>query len=159
MDAATGAVWLYDPDLGSGIYKSHPVVWSLAASDIPALAGGNFLRQGTRPVNGLTAYDFTPTPSDPEPPPLPDILALAPPRPNPARGSTTIRFALPREGPVSLALFDVHGRRIATLLDRTPRAAGMYEYPISTRNLPTEFYFCRLEAGNASAPRKLVVLE
>lgn len=39
-------------------------------------------------------------------------LWLAPPRPNPARGSVTFAFQLPEPGPATLELFDVVGRRI-----------------------------------------------
>jgi flagellar hook assembly protein FlgD len=40
------------------------------------------------------------------------VLALAPAKPNPSRGSVAFRFSLPKQGPVSLEVFDVSGRRL-----------------------------------------------
>ncbi len=157
LDANSGAVFPWDPELGSETKLSVPVVWSLSTSGSQLYAGGRFLRQGTRPVNGLAAFDFSPTPPAPEPSPIPRVLAMAPLWPNPAQGSTTIRFALPGEGPVTLALFDVHGRRVSTILDRVTRTAGTHDVPIQTSALAPGFYFCRLDAGDDSATRKLVV--
>lgn len=48
---------------------------------------------------------------------LPRELALSAPAPNPLRGSTTLRLALPRATEVSLAVYDQQGRRVRTLLD------------------------------------------
>ena len=42
---------------------------------------------------------------------------LAAPVPNPFRSSTVIRWTLPTEGPTLLAVFDVSGRRVRTLVD------------------------------------------
>jgi hypothetical protein len=45
-------------------------------------------------------------------------LALWQNAPNPFGGSTRVRFAVPREGPVRLTVYDVTGRRVANLVDR-----------------------------------------
>jgi hypothetical protein len=47
---------------------------------------------------------------------LPRELALSAPAPNPLRGSTTLRLALPRAAVVSLAVFDQQGRCVRNLL-------------------------------------------
>lgn len=52
--------------------------------------------------------------------PVPAWLALGAPFPNPAHGPVSMTLALPREGDVDAAVFDVAGARIATL------AAGHY---------------------------------
>jgi hypothetical protein len=48
---------------------------------------------------------------------LPAELMLSPAFPNPARVSTTLRFALPRPARVTLSLYDASGRRIRALID------------------------------------------
>lgn len=78
--------------------------------------------------------------------------------PNPFRASATIRFALPAAGPVSLAVFDVQGRRVASLLDHALRPAGMNEVSVRPDGWRDGFYFCRLEAGDATAIQKMVLL-
>ena len=47
---------------------------------------------------------------------LPLAFALYPPRPNPSRSATSIRFDLPRVSEVSIDIFDVQGRKVETLL-------------------------------------------
>ena len=44
--------------------------------------------------------------------------------PNPSGGPFTLDFAVPRDGRVSLELFDVAGRRVRTLVDRNLREGG-----------------------------------
>jgi len=53
-------------------------------------------------------------------------LALHAPSPNPSAGDATLRFALPRPGRLSLALFDVAGRRVRRLLEEPAAVAGAY---------------------------------
>jgi hypothetical protein len=56
----------------------------------------------------------------------PPALALAPNTPNPFNPATKIAFALDRAGPVQLAVYDLQGRRIRTLIDE-PLAAGPHD--------------------------------
>jgi hypothetical protein len=48
---------------------------------------------------------------------VPERLALTSVAPNPFNPRTTIRFALPKSGWVKLAIYDVRGARVATLVD------------------------------------------
>ena len=45
----------------------------------------------------------------------PAEISFAHPSPNPARGSVTLRYALPRTAAVRLAIFDITGRRVREL--------------------------------------------
>jgi hypothetical protein len=45
--------------------------------------------------------------------------------PNPFNPSTTIEFSLPTSGPVRVGIFDIHGKRVATLVDQT-MGPGVY---------------------------------
>jgi aminopeptidase N len=87
-------------------------------------------------------------------------LALAPPSPNPARGPTRLAFSLPRTGPARLALLDVAGRRVRTLVDG-PLEAGAHDVTWDGRDergvaAPAGLYWARLECGGESAVRRLV---
>lgn len=42
----------------------------------------------------------------------PRVLAFAPSKPNPSRGNVAFGFSLPKQGPVSLEVFDISGRRL-----------------------------------------------
>jgi len=78
--------------------------------------------------------------------------------PNPARGTTTIAFTLADAGDVKLEVFDVSGRKVATLADG-PRAAGENEATFETGGLAAGVYIYRLCAGDAVATKRLAVVK
>jgi hypothetical protein len=78
--------------------------------------------------------------------------------PNPFNPSTHIEYEVPEEGPVSIIIYDVAVRRIATLLDGERRAAGRYslQYNATTSS---GVYFLKLTSGGESTVRKIVLLK
>jgi len=89
-------------------------------------------------------------------------LAFTRVAPVPAREGTTFEFALPRAGEVRLELFDVSGRRVATVVDGA-RAAGLHAARWDGRGpdgapAPAGLYFARLAAGGETAVRNVAVL-
>jgi hypothetical protein len=103
---------------------------------------------------GLAAFSF---PGEPLPAPVP--FALAQSFPNPARSNSIIRFALPEAARVTLSVYDLQGRRVATLLDHVLQQAGRHDVPVRADHWKPGIYLYRLEAGGRSATRKMVVLE
>jgi hypothetical protein len=99
-----------------------------------------------------------------------DGVASAPGRldqnaPNPFNPVTTIRYAVNRDGArVTVDVYDVAGRRIATLVDG-PHESGGYATiwegkDDDGRPVASGVYFCRLSVDNAwSQARKLVLLK
>ncbi len=95
--------------------------------------------------------------SAPAPPARLAITALAP---NPARARCAVRFALPRAGHVTLALHDLQGRRLATLLDAERTAGeGAIDWTLASAGAPLRpgLYFLRLTAGRERAVARLVI--
>jgi hypothetical protein len=78
--------------------------------------------------------------------------------PNPVNGETSIQFELARASHVSLAIYDIRGRKVATLVDEA-RPAGRYLETWSSVGLPNGLYFYRLRAGEFVDTKKLSVLE
>jgi hypothetical protein len=76
--------------------------------------------------------------------------------PNPLRALTTIEFTLPAAGHVKLDVYDLGGRRLATLVDET-RAAGRHVVAWSAAGRRSGLYFYRLQAAGRTLVRKLVV--
>jgi len=148
LDATTGAVTDWNPD-------ADGVVWSLAASASTIYAGGGFARMGVFPAANVAA--ITSAPSSPST--SRGSVILTQNAPNPSRSFTVIRFALDAAGPVSLEVFDLQGRRVATLLDRQPHEAGAHEVPLRTEGWAPGCYLYRLEEGGATATRKILVLK
>jgi hypothetical protein len=93
---------------------------------------------------------------------LPAQLAFAAPAPNPARGSTVLRFSLPRDASVRLALYDVSGRRVRTLVQGA-QAAGEHAAPWDLRDdegraVGAGLYFARLEAEGRTFTQRVMTL-
>ncbi|MCP4229868.1 MAG: T9SS type A sorting domain-containing protein, partial [bacterium] len=85
---------------------------------------------------------------------LPTTFALHQSRPNPAAGSATIAFSIPRALDVSLDVYDISGRKVATLVNGH-LAEGEYERNVS--GLQPGVYLYRIEAGEFNAVKKMVV--
>ncbi len=117
------------------------------------------------PGNGvLTVVTIAPTvPIASVGPPAPARIALAPPSPNPFRpgaGALRVRFALPQAGPARIELFDVGGRRIATLLDGvSPAGERAVEWSgAGAAPAAPGLYLVRLTAAGSSLTRRVLVL-
>ena len=82
--------------------------------------------------------------------------------PNPARGSTAIRFSIASAGPVELAVFDVNGRRVRTLADRYalpgPYAVVWDERDDLGARVPSGVYFYRLNAGSYNSIKRMLIV-
>jgi len=82
-------------------------------------------------------------------------------RPNPVRRTAEIGFALPREARATLRLFDLAGREIRTLLDRTlpagPHHATWDGRDAIGRTLPSGVYFYQLSVDGRQETRRVIV--
>jgi hypothetical protein len=73
---------------------------------------------------------------------------------NPLRDDGVIRLRLDRPGPLTVAVYDVAGRRVATLHDGTA-AAGEHALCWPAGNSPAGVYYLRAESGGRTAQRAL----
>jgi len=78
--------------------------------------------------------------------------------PNPFNPNTTIKFSLPNSGIVKLILFDIMGRKIATLF-KGYKSAGIHEVNFNADFLPSGIYLYKLQADKFSEVKKLVLLK
>jgi len=83
-------------------------------------------------------------------------LAQSAPNPVPLGASARISFTLPKAGTVSLRVYDVSGRLVATLADGL-LAEGAHEHVFQTGGMASGVYLYRLEAGGAILSKKLIV--
>jgi hypothetical protein len=97
-------------------------------------------------------------------PPL--AFALSQNRPNPFTGITRIEYALPLRAQVSLEVFDLQGKRVATLVSEQ-QEPGRYSVEFGSGvsavggrlgAVRTGVYFYRLQAGANFATRKMLLL-
>jgi uncharacterized delta-60 repeat protein len=93
---------------------------------------------------------------DPQGAGVPLRYALEQNHPNPFNPATTIAFTIPRAGHVTLALYDVRGRKVADLVAQE-LAAGRHEIAWHAAGLSSGVYCYRLQAGSFTATRKLTL--
>lgn len=87
-----------------------------------------------------------------------DNYALAQNYPNPFNPETSISFSLPVASDVSLRVFNLVGQEVATLVSG-PQAAGTHTVSFDGSNLTSGMYIYRIEAGEFSATRKMVLMK
>ena len=83
--------------------------------------------------------------------------------PNPFNPTTTIRYELPEQTTLFLAVYDVRGARVRDLVDGT-KPAGTHDAVWDGRNtsgdvVASGIYYCRMRAGTVIRTRKLVFLK
>ena len=76
-------------------------------------------------------------------------------KPNPVTGTATFTITLPTACPVKLDVYDLSGRRVDTVLDKTARAGG--EAVLWQPRVPTGVYIYRLETPGRQYSGKVVV--
>ncbi len=84
-------------------------------------------------------------------------LALAPPMPNPVRGSSALRFSLPSASHVDLDLYDMAGRRVAVVATGA-HAAGEHTARLDARDLAAGTYVVHLVASAGSVTQTMTVV-
>jgi hypothetical protein len=89
----------------------------------------------------------------------PGQFALYQNYPNPFNPTTTIQFDLAGASVVTLKVFDVLGREVATLFDKAHLSAGVQMTNFDASTLTSGVYFYRLETPTLSQTRKMVVMK
>ncbi len=118
---------------GAGIQLlENAIIW---AADLD-------LTVATEPIEGAT----------------PSRLELATNYPNPFATLTTIEYALPQAGHVSLTVYDVMGRQVAVLTDG-PQAAGRYRAEWNANDLAAGVYVAVLRAIDQVQTRRMLLLK
>jgi len=78
--------------------------------------------------------------------------------PNPFNPGTTISFFLPKAGYVTLKVFNILGREVATLLDEF-KTAQTYKIKFDGKGLSSGVYFYRLKVNNIEKSKKMLLIK
>jgi len=84
--------------------------------------------------------------------------SLAQNQPNPFNPTTSIKYSLPEQQFVSLKIFDILGKEVATLVNEI-KPAGNYEVNFDASNLSSGVYFYQLRAGNFTEMKKMILIK
>jgi hypothetical protein len=89
---------------------------------------------------------------------IPQKFALLQNYPNPFNPTTKIKFDLPKQGFVSLKVYDVLGKEVASLVNGV-KNAGSYIVEFSGANLSSGIYYYRITAGEFTQVKKMVLIK
>lgn len=78
--------------------------------------------------------------------------------PNPFNPSTTINYSIKKNGLVTLKVYSILGKEVATLVNEN-QEAGNYSIKFNASKLPSGIYFYSLKSGGFSSTKKLILLK
>ncbi|HKJ81146.1 MAG TPA: T9SS type A sorting domain-containing protein [Ignavibacteriaceae bacterium] len=89
---------------------------------------------------------------------IPEKFILKQNYPNPFNPTTNIKYSITKSGLVTLKIYNVLGQEVATLVNQDQRP-GNYVVDFNASNLASGVYMYRLESGNYSLTKKMVLLK
>jgi len=89
---------------------------------------------------------------------MPTGYSLSQNYPNPFNPSTTFRYSIPAESKVTIKVYDILGKEVATLVDED-KTTGTYELTWHAVNIPSGVYFYKLQAGEYTAVKKMILIK
>ena len=88
---------------------------------------------------------------------VPENYYMAQNYPNPFNPVTRITYALPNDGFVTLKIFDILGREVATIVNEV-KTAGYYTVDFDASRLSSGIYFYKLQSGTFTAVKRMVLV-
>jgi hypothetical protein len=166
---ASNCISLYTNDNGTFRYSmrigGYSGVFSPFFADFTGDGKGDLVAVGMLPpsgigstlmfIRGLTTGPTSVSPNESE---IPTGFRLEQNYPNPFNPSTTITYRVTKAGQVLLRVFNVIGKEVATLANGM-RAVGQYDVKFDAMSLPSGVYFYRLESGDLTETRRMVLLK
>ena len=162
-----GATWQ-----SAKFYNKTVGAWTREVLDISSLAAGSanlklrfsMISNGSVVADGiyidnikLTGYNAVPTGiiSGNE---IPAKFSLSQNYPNPFNPNTQINYTIALDGQVTLRVFDILGKEVATLVNEKQNP-GTYSLNFDGSNLSSGLYYYRLESGDYSDTRKMLLIK
>ncbi len=127
------------------LYRNHPMHGAARKEFNACVEAGENIDSPRDPSKGV--------PDD-----LPEAFDLASAYPNPFNDFTTIRYAVPEQGPVKIALYNVLGRQVKEIVNKS-RRPGFYDVRISGSDLNSGIYFCKMNSGRFEKTVRLIYLK
>ncbi len=89
---------------------------------------------------------------------VPSEYVLSQNYPNPFNPTTEMSFSIPVSGNTTLAIYNVLGQKVATLVSQE-LSAGSYKYQFDASNLTSGIYFYKLQSNDYSQVKKMMLLK
>ncbi|MCE1166360.1 MAG: T9SS type A sorting domain-containing protein [Bacteroidetes bacterium] len=88
----------------------------------------------------------------------PSKYAISQNYPNPFNPVTKINYALPKSGLVTMKVYDILGKEVATLVNEV-KNAGYYSVEFNASTLASGMYFYRIETNGFNEVRKMMLIK
>jgi hypothetical protein len=133
------------------------MVWSqkTGASGLYAFPGGADTVRTSQVFLRINPIVFTTGVEDQEP--VPGNFSLEQNYPNPFNPATKIDYAVGRAGLVTIKVFDILGKEVATLLDANVQP-GSYQVAFDGSRLASGIYLYKMTAGNFTETRRMLLV-
>lgn len=149
--------------------ESSPYVFIVPSSNGGTIPGVNFRLSGSNPpgssipdgrISAFTNYFSisNPTSLTVESEIIPIEYSLQDNYPNPFNPVTNIKFGLPKESSVKLTVYDALGKEV-TLLVNQHLEAGSFKADWNASDYPSGIYYYKLEAGEFTETKKMVLIK
>lgn len=89
---------------------------------------------------------------------VPNFYGLSQNYPNPFNPATKIQYAIPRAGNVSLVVYDILGRQVATLVNEF-KNPGVYTLDFDASSLSSGVYFYKIQSGSFTDTKKMLLVK
>ena len=143
----------YRPETPLSSFNNNPVngTWILSVAD-NATADTGFLRAWCIVVTYQSLIGGIHTVE------IPNYYSLSQNYPNPFNPTTNIKYTIPKAGITTLKIFDVLGREVAVLVNEL-KQPGVYTADFDASQLASGIYFYRIESGDFSAVKKMMLVK
>jgi hypothetical protein len=88
----------------------------------------------------------------------PALFSLEQNYPNPFNPGTSIKYSIPQDGMVNLAIYNILGEKVLTLVNQN-MSVGNYEVKFDASHYASGIYFYRLDAGIYSSIKKMILMK
>ncbi|MEQ9309336.1 MAG: FG-GAP-like repeat-containing protein [Balneolaceae bacterium] len=129
--------------------------------DSPPSIGTITKMRKSKAANQRFSIKITPSQTVPNEvgPNIPQQVELQQNYPNPFNPSSIIQFGVPNTSKVRLEVYDLLGRKVATLINGESRIAGRYNVQFNASNLASGLYIYRLQVGNNVLTKKMTLIK
>ncbi len=147
--------------LGSGFYNGGSNAYGAYAITIynnELVATGIFSTAGGTGASNIAKWDGLLTGTKNPNNSVPDKFTLSQNYPNPFNPSTKIKFTVPSKSNVSLVIYNILGKEVASLVNKelTP---GNYEVQWDAANYPSGDYFYRMKTNGFTETKKMILVK
>jgi hypothetical protein len=147
IDSTTTGYWT------SGIYKTELLKGNVYLNVHSSTAAGGEIRANLKLGTGIATSVASKISSA-----VPERFILEQNYPNPFNPSTVISYQLPAANHISLKIYDLIGREVATLVNEV-KEAGYYSATFNASKLSSGIYFSRLQSGDKVQMKKMMLIK